>query len=480
MRTALVATAVACACGGKPAPVAADGRGIDASSDAGPDPNEGAVSGTRLKLAWLTFGDGTRTWTGFYDAQRKESCEASLDEPWPGGHVYCVPDHRGTIVYSDAACTQKLVQVARDPSCPKPPPSYVLEGSSTCGYVAQHLYTRSDPAAPATVYQHFADGTCDGPLAAGPYDYYQLGIEVQPNELVELVLGAPTSAARLSERFYQTADGLKLPGAIHDATLGVECQGAGPPGNVVCLPAATPASYFHDAACTQAEAAVPASCPAPTYLVTPDACPSAPPHLYSAGAPTPAPPLYRAIGGTCSTANASTNLAYFQTAQSIALAPLTSVAGTLPGHRLQLVHLTTPDGLSFRSGLHDSQEDVDCVPAPLPDGTIRCLPISAMVSTYFSDSMCSLPIDVVEIATGATSCGAPSLPRFAGKLVPPPPNTCRYAIELHAITDSYAGPMFVNTGLGCATYTPGQTAVYAIGPAIPVTDFAAATVSIDP
>src|SRR5689334_12938260 len=122
MRTALVAGALAWgACGGKSTPVTADGHAIDAALDAGPDPNEGAVSGTRLKLSWLTFGDGTRTWAGFYDAQRKERCEASLDEPWPGGHVYCVPDHRGTVVYSDAACTQKLVQVARDASCPQPP-----------------------------------------------------------------------------------------------------------------------------------------------------------------------------------------------------------------------------------------------------------------------------------------------------------------------------------------------------------------------
>jgi hypothetical protein len=482
MRTALVVAGLvlACACGSSTsgqhdAPVA-----IDAGVDAGPDPDDGAASGSRLKLVWFNFADGTRTWAGFYDAQRKESCTVSRDEPWTGGHTYCIPDHGGTIVYSDAACTQKLAQVFHDPSCSRPPPIYVVEGTTTCDYVAQHLYTRGDPAAPTSYYLRFGDGSCTGPFPSAGYDFYQLGLEIQPTALVELVLGAPTSAARLSERFYQTVDGMKLPAAIHDAMLGGDCRATGTAGNLVCLPDAAAASLFHDPACTEPEAALPASCAAPPYLVANDTCPSAPPHLYTAGSPVAAPPLYRLTAGTCATANGSTNNTYYPTDQRVTVARLEAVTETVSGRRLQLVHDTTSEGLSFRAGVHDTEGDTDCAPTVLPDGTVRCLPVAATVTTYYTDAQCMTAIDVVEVPTGPPGCGAPTLPRYAHKTVQPPPSSCQYSLELHTITGPYTGPLYRDNSLGCSGYAPAQTAFFTIGPAAALTEFEGATLSTDP
>lgn len=470
----------ACACGSSSpahhdAPIA-----IDAAADAGPDPDDGAASGTRLKLVWFNFADGTRTWAGFYDAQRKETCTVSADEPWSGGHTYCIPDHGGSVAYSDAACTQKLAQVFHDPSCTRPPPTYVVDGTTTCGYVAQHLYTRGDPATPASYYLRFSDGSCTGPFPTTGYDFYQLGLEIQPTALVELQLGAPSSAARLSERFYQTADGMKLPAVIHDAMLGTDCRGTGTAGNLVCMPDGAPASLFHDAACTEPEAALPTSCTAPPYLVASDACPSAPPHLYTAGSPIAAPPLYRQSAGTCTTANGSITNTYYPTDQAVGVARLDAMTETLSGRRLELVHYTTTDGLAFRAGVHDTQGDTDCAPTVLPDGTVRCVPIAATVTTYFTDSQCMTPIDLVEVSTGPASCGAPTMPQYAHKAIQPPPNSCQYALELHAITAPYTGPLYRDNTLVCTGYAPVQTAFFTIGPAVALDTFEAATQSTDP
>src|SRR5690349_20382077 len=94
----------------------------DATADGGVDPNEGARSGSRLKLTWFELSDGTRQWNGFYDAERKENCSPSAT--WTDGHAYCTPDDHGDIVYADASCSQKLGAVLRDPSCSHPPPKY--------------------------------------------------------------------------------------------------------------------------------------------------------------------------------------------------------------------------------------------------------------------------------------------------------------------------------------------------------------------
>ena len=71
------------ACGGNTAsPI--DASAGDAALDAGVDPNEGARSGSRLKLTWFEFSDGTRQWNSFYDAERKEGCYPY--PAWTDGH----------------------------------------------------------------------------------------------------------------------------------------------------------------------------------------------------------------------------------------------------------------------------------------------------------------------------------------------------------------------------------------------------------
>src|SRR2546423_5565110 len=261
MRQVLLAALIVCACSPS-VPVSGDAPG-NSGGDAGPDPNEGAKSGSRLKLTWFNFADGTRTWDAFYDAQRKENCY--LYENWTDGGTYCAPNNSGSLVYSDAGCTQRVIEVYRDPTCPTPPSPYTMEWIyGTCTSQPAHLWQRGAGIALASYYERFSDGTCGGPYTSSGYDMYSVGLEIKPSDLVRLQLGSPVGAARLGERFYESTDGLKVPWTIHDAMLGVDCYPAYTPDNATtttCAPGAAADAYdYHDAACSQPELEQPKTC----------------------------------------------------------------------------------------------------------------------------------------------------------------------------------------------------------------------------
>jgi hypothetical protein len=73
------------------AAVGASDGAIDAPADASPCCNDGATSGTRLKLVWYVTQDGVKvfrgTGNGYYDTQRSEDC---LPNAWSDGNT-CRP-----------------------------------------------------------------------------------------------------------------------------------------------------------------------------------------------------------------------------------------------------------------------------------------------------------------------------------------------------------------------------------------------------
>src|SRR5271170_4089359 len=103
---ALMPIVVAFACSSH-APASSDAP-AGGGSDAGTNANDGAMSGTRLKLTYYSFTDGTTQWFGLYDSERKENC-SPFDGTWPDGNTYCVPDWSGSVVYSDTKCTNAEV-----------------------------------------------------------------------------------------------------------------------------------------------------------------------------------------------------------------------------------------------------------------------------------------------------------------------------------------------------------------------------------
>src|ERR1700760_4212477 len=102
-RSIAVLLAAFVACSPSMPPTASDAPGMSGGRGSS-SPNDGAESGTRLKLTYYAFTDGTTQWFGLYDSERKENCNP-FDGTWPDGNTYCVPAWSGSIVYSDSKCT---------------------------------------------------------------------------------------------------------------------------------------------------------------------------------------------------------------------------------------------------------------------------------------------------------------------------------------------------------------------------------------
>ncbi|MDB4953809.1 MAG: hypothetical protein JWO36_1378 [Myxococcales bacterium] len=455
-----------------------------APGDGGLDPNDGARSGSRLKLTWFVFADGSRQLDGLYDAQRKESC--FIYPNWADGNAYCTPDFGGTIVYTSASCTTKVAQVYRDPSCARPPPTYLLDYStSTCSYQPAHLYTRGAPTSVAQYWYKNANGSCSGPFTGASYDFYSVGGEVSLIDLVKLTVSSPVGAQRFGQRYYQSSDGMRRPGPIHDAMLGVDCYPNvyADPTVATCVPSgAGYASYDHDAACTQPELGIQTSCPKPTYTEYYDgnACPSTAPRYYTTGNAVSGTPLYFQSGSSCVATTPTANTTYYQVGAQLSLATLQLETDNAANRRLQLVHYTTTDGVRARDyALYDSAKTVQCYPTTMPDGTIRCFPSGGYASTYYANSACTQQIDLVDLYGGPSSCGSPPVPKYASKTITPPPGSCAYSSETHLITTPYTGPIYTNYG-SCQPFTPTNTRMYNVGPALPMTDFVSGNVFTDP
>jgi hypothetical protein len=474
---------VLAACGG-PSVSSTDAHvGDGATPDSSPDLTDGAHSGTRLKITYWVFPDGTRQWNAFYDSQRKETCY--IYPAWPDGNYYCTPSG-ANIVYTDAGCTAKVAQNYHDPNCAPTTPTYALDWSYTaCSSGPSHLYLRGSQVTLAQYYDKGSDGTCYGPYTSTNYDFYSLGAEVVPTDLVKLAIGGPMGSAQLGVRFMTSSDGLAFPWNIHDAMLGDDCYtsyaGDGAT-SARCAPSSSSyAAYSHDSACSTTELAVSKACGSPRYAVAYpySACAAAPDVYYTVGSAVASTPLFTPSGGQCYAATADPTANYFGVGQQLDLAVLNRAPDTVAGHRMQLIHMTTPDGLRWRDyPIYDSEKNAECTPFTLPDGTTRCVAWGGYSQTYYSNSTCTSPIDLVELQTGPSSCGPPPASKFASKYVPPPPGTCAYSYEVHEMGAVYAGAVYTNYG-SCARYAPAQTTFYQLGQTVPLTDFASVTVVAD-
>lgn len=470
------------ACSPEVAPLA-DALVVIDAEDLGPDPNDGARSGSRLKLTWFELADGARQWDGFYDAQRKETCYIY---EWADGKSYCAPDYDGSLLYSNGTCTQGAIEVYRDTNCGTTPAPYAMEYQYTpCESKAAHLFARGSKLSLAQYYYKSSTGACEGPYTTDTayYDYYAVATEVKTTELVELELGAPIGTGRLATRYYESADGMRLQGAVHDAALGTTCSPRTYVGNDgLCAPSARSASYNEDAACTKPKLSISKQCAAPKFAIDYPSpyCATTPPPYYTLGALVAGSPLYTSSGTSCIAATPSTTSNYYRVGEQVELAPVRRTIAS-DGQRIKLVHYTNADGLSFRSPtLFDSQKDADCFPTKLPDGTIRCVVSGGYTQSFFKDTACMQSIDVLVASTGTASCPGPATPKFARKFVAPPAGSCTYGQQIFPVGAAYTGTLYQDVGT-CQVYTPPTNyTVYSIGAEVPLTDFVAASLSIDP
>jgi hypothetical protein len=308
---------------------------------------------------------------------------------------------------------------------------------------------------------------------------------VPVSALVKLDVGAPTGSGSLQLRYVTTSDGLKFPWNVHDSTFGADCypQSYDAGGTTaVCLPNnAGYASYDHDAACTIPELSQTKGCAAPQFAeyYPSGLCPTDPPKYYTVGGMVTNTPLYYQNGSACTSTTGATTVDYYTTTQQLTLDSMLRAPDTLASHRIQIIHESTTDGLRVRDwSLWDQQQNVECYPTTMPDGTTRCFPYGGYIDTYYKDAACTQAIDLAYISTGAAACGTPVVPKLGLKYVPPATGSCAYSYEVHPINSVYTGPLYTNYG-ACAAYTVTQAKMYTVGAAMDPTVFASATVVID-
>lgn len=476
-RRLLVLAALA-ACGPGEAP-AIDALGPRPEGGPGPIADDGAQSGSRLKINWIEL-EGTRTWSGFHDAQLGIDCHI---REWADGELYCAPDGGGSISYSDAGCTAQVGRVYHAPDCTVEAPAYFTQYLDGCAYRPSRLYPKQTKIAVANWYSKGSDGTCYGPFTPTSYDFYSLGPEVDhATTLAPVRLGAPFGTTRLGQRDYSSADGMYLPGTVHDAAAGLDCYptyryAESPTGTCVPMNAGY-INYFRDATCTQPAVTADQGCVAPEFAVHyDDYCPTTEGRYYAVGAELGTTSVYYDAFGTCDPTTVGTDKV-FATGRELELATITRARDNANG-RYALIHYTT-DGVHLRdSVLYDQDKQTECYLYDLPDGSVRCLPNAHSIDTWFTDAACGQPIALMEVFLGDTGCTPPPLTGYGIRYIPPQPNQCGYSYQVHAAQAQYTGTLYSLFGGTCAPYTTTNSALYRIGPAIPLTDFPAATLSHD-
>lgn len=469
-------------------PDATDAPGAPLDGNGGQDLADGAQSGARLKLTWYQFTDGTRQWSGMYDAQNKELC-SPYNRAWADGKHYCTPQSGGDLVYTNSTCTTKALHYYVDSVCPQPPAKYYLAYEPVgCTSVPSHLYLRGSQIGTASYYRKNTNGTCSTATTAQSYDtFYTVGSEVAKSNLAELTLSAPKGTGRLGVRYFESADGMQFPSVLHDTMLDADCSASYDSDASTaarCVPNdARYAYYAHDAACASPELGLTSTCTTPKYAYTFPAtsCPDDSESYYAVAAQATSSPLYYPSGASCVSTTASSGTSYWMLGAPVTTAPMTYAADTGTAHRIQLIHYTTPEGTRFRdpNTLYDSQMGTNCYPETLPDGTIRCVAYGAYIYSYFTSSTCTVPIDIVEIYNGPTTCTAPVVPTYARKNIAPEPGTCAYGTEVHAITTMHLGAVYQGSPGSCSVYTPYETTLYDVGPVVPLTDFVGAALTQD-
>jgi hypothetical protein len=445
------------------------------------DPNR-ITSGTRLKIRWYDYGNGTRSTAGLFDVERNESCFYAT---WSDGNIYCMPSDTAEAVYTDKQCTQLAARVFHS-TCNTRTPGYLVESTTAaCSSSVKRLFQRGPQLTATQYYVPDFSGTCQGPFSDADSTYYLPGTEVPSSKLVTLSLDKPDHSVRLSAPAYTSADGARFRSSMYDSQLDTRCffsidyAGA---GTGVCAPSSAGfVNLFRDAGCTLPVVDGLKACPAPQFAQQPTKpeCPFSSSTYYRIGTPVALPAAYSGGPGSCSATSISADSSYYLLGDPVPLAPVSRVRDNAAGSPLQVIRYVA-GSLTFRDGsLYDNTLGAECHTQQISDGVYRCIPSNTNIQQFFTNSTCTTAIDLVEVFGGPASCGAQPLPTFASRSLPPPTGSCVSGLEMHMVGAEYTGALFQNLGM-CAAVPAGGSHYYRVGAAVAMTQFQPASLMTDP
>lgn len=485
----MVATA---ACGSvNKAKLDAAPKPADATVDVPPDPADGAKSGTRLKIKWAQYADGTKQFSAWHDAQLNTDCYPQPFYADPT-KMYCVPN-ADSVYYSDAACTTRFS--LEYTACNNAHQTYASEyeyTSANCTSGVAHVYSLGAMITTPTNYysKDLSTGNCNsyGTTPTTNYTSYAVGAEITPTSLVEVTKSAPTAGA-LGVVSYESADGMSLPVMLHDTTNNFDCnpyyQYFGQ-SQSICFPnSAAYGGYYQDSNCGTSLAYTQTGCqvPAFTYTYPKTQCQVDTPSVFQLGAVLATQPTtiysWNAQAQTCNGGTYS-GLTYYGIGAATTTQTLTVTPDVFAGRRMQTSQFVSGSTRfrNFVNGdyLYDSTLHSLCYTEQMYDGSFRCFPNAAYVQ-FFSDSTCTTPL--ASVYKGSTaSCASPTPPTFAYQSSQI--GNC-YSQDLHQLGAKFTGTTVYQNNGSCTVFTnSAQYDFYEVGPQVPLVGLASATMQIDP
>jgi len=446
------------------------------------------ASGSRLHARYWVAPGGAELFADWYDTELAVPCSpqqpsdgplrcvpvtstgASASTVGPGGPI--------TVLYADAACTQRIQQWRT--GC-EAPALITNQVSDTCGYhpVVHEVIGEVTPEELFGVDS--LSGECRS--VSTPREgsvWLRLGDELPGSALVALEKQDAGGNGRLRRRLYRGEDGSLLLRDLYDARLENGCSPmADADGQLRCLPHALASYSYADTQCqsvlaqwiqADAQCAVPDHAYARTGELV--AC-TVHQRIFPLGAPdTDVTPYTLDYENSCvpSELPPGTEGTLYGWTAGPELTPDTFVslgAQTEPGEgRLQRVLHQDPEGFVARIELWDSERQELCRPTLLTDGRTHCAPSArGLVRDTFADPQCVSPLPSTWVQR--TDCLSADTTSYAvGKTDACPPESRLY--EVGESLDS--SPLYELNTLGECTETLVST-LYTLGAEIPATAF---------
>jgi hypothetical protein len=182
------------------------------------------------------------------------------------------------------------------------------------------------------------------------------------------------SGTRLKIEWHEYEGGLRQPKAVWDSQLSTYCLAFGS----ACVPVTVPSSSFSDPACSTRVARV-SPCSLVGFISTSS-------QIYRKGARLATTTVYETDGTNCSPVSITDDV--FELGAELLpdeMAPLS--IETVPGTRLDLTFLTSPDGFRMQHSVYDHVLGEDC--GPVRGVQHACIPSTQADATFASDSGCT-------------------------------------------------------------------------------------------
>ncbi|HUJ61742.1 MAG TPA: hypothetical protein VLX92_24730 [Kofleriaceae bacterium] len=489
MMRATMVIALAAACGSVSGGKKPDGGSNKDSQSVDAGNEDGAKSGTRLKLQWVTYPDGARQLAGIMDTMLHEQCYPQT----VNGGMYCAPSNSAISYgyYSDANCTQA---VAAWYYCNAGQPDYIYtyDTSNPCQSTILGLYQRgSEVSIPSGLAYEKNAGGCQQVNFGTNYTFYGLGAPVAVTTLATMERSEPSGSSGIGVVSYTSTDGLVYPELLHDSTNNYDCYpettGAGAT-SATCVPDVDDAyaGYYSNSTCTTAVAETNSSCPVPTYAEVPGQCSNDLPTYFQLGSTEALSTAYytsvQSNGTTTCQGGNFSGVNWYMLGAAVPTQTLTRAPEMVAGRRIQRIQFTAGSTEYPDYALYDTTEQLECESYSAGNNTYNCLPTSSagVNSNYFySDSACANAVDIVELYRGANTCPAPVLPKYALKYTTLPNGCSTNMPEVHTVGASIS-TLYYKSGTTCTVYPAEPYEYYLVGAQVPTANFATATLMTDP